>query len=99
MPAIKLAIATLVLIVTAAAAQAQTHPCAADGIAKATPLLRFHYGEPNEPADVETNVKVLPPIKALKGNGRFDVLEVSGHISRRHTGCGSSTRRSKGPAP
>jgi hypothetical protein len=30
--------------------------------------------------DVEQNVKVLPPIKALKGNGRFDVLEVVGHI-------------------
>jgi hypothetical protein len=23
---------------------------------------------------------VLPPVKALKGNGRFDVLEVTGHV-------------------
>jgi hypothetical protein len=44
-------------------------------------LLRFHYNdEPSQPIDVEKNVKVLPPIEALKGNGRFDVLEVWGHI-------------------
>jgi hypothetical protein len=80
MPAMKLAIAALLLIVAAATARAQSHPCAADAIAKATPLLRVHYGEPNEPVDVANNVKLLPPIKALKGNGRFDVLEVWGHI-------------------
>ncbi len=80
MPAMKLPIAVLLLIAATAAAQAQTHPCAADAIAKATPLLRLHYGDPNQPVDVEQSVKVLPPIKALKGNGRFDVLEVFGHI-------------------
>jgi hypothetical protein len=73
MPAMKLAIAALLLIVAAAAARAQSHPCAADAIARATPLLRFHYGEPNEPLDVDSNVKLLLPIKALKGNGHFDV--------------------------
>jgi len=78
MPAMKLTIAALLLIVATAAAQA--HPCAADAIAKATPLLRLHYGDPNQPVDVDNSVKVLPPIKALKGNGRFDVLEVFGHI-------------------
>ena len=52
MPAMKLAIAALLLIVAAAAARAQSHPCVADAIAKAPPLLRFHYGEPNEPVDV-----------------------------------------------
>ena len=43
--------------------------------------LRFH-GEvqSGQPAAVDQNVKVLPPVKALKGNGRFDVLEVWGHI-------------------
>ena len=80
MPAMKLTIAALLLITAAATAQAQTHPCAADAIAKATPLLRLHYGDAKEPVDVEKDVKVLPPIKALKGNGRFDVLEVFGHI-------------------
>jgi hypothetical protein len=75
-----------ILLVTAvsvftAAAQAQTHSCAADAIAKAALLLRFHGAvETGAPVDVEQNVKVLPPIKALRGNGRFDVLEVIGHI-------------------
>ena len=80
MPTMKLTIAALLLIVATATAQAQTHPCAADAIAKATLLLRFHYGEPDQPVDVDNSVKVLPAIKALKGNGRFDVLEVFGHI-------------------
>jgi hypothetical protein len=80
--AMRLAIATLVLLGAATAAQAQqTHPCSADAIAKAALLLRFHNSpEPGQPVDVEQNTKVLPPIKALKGNGRFDVLEVVGHI-------------------
>ena len=69
------------LLLATAAAQAQSHACSADAIAKAALLLRFHGSvEAAEPVDVEQNVKVLPPIKALKGNGRFDVLEVTGHI-------------------
>ena len=75
-------IALLLFVVTAAAAaQTEPHACAADAIAKADQLLRFH-GEvqSGQPAAVDQNVKVLPPVKALKGNGRFDVLEVWGHI-------------------
>ena len=78
----KVMIALLLFVVTAAAAaQAEPHACAADAIAKADQLLRFH-GEvqSGQPAAVDQNVKVLPPVKALKGNGRFDVLEVWGHI-------------------
>jgi opacity protein-like surface antigen len=68
-----------------AAAQAQkAHPCAADATAKAVPLLKLHFGvgpvEKVENFGVGKTVKVLPPIKALKGNGRFDVLEVQGYI-------------------
>lgn len=74
-------VAVVALYVVTAAAQAQSHACSADAIAKAALLLRFHGNvEAGEPVDVEQNVKVLPPIKALKGNGRFDVLEVTGHI-------------------
>ena len=77
----RLAMATLLLIVAPAAVRAQTHACSADAVAKATQLLRFHGNvETTEPVDVGKQVKVLPPIKALKGNGRFDVLEVWGHI-------------------
>jgi hypothetical protein len=77
----RLAIIACVLLSAPCLAQAQSHPCAADAIAKADQLLRFH-GEvqAGKPAAVEQHVKVLPPLKALKGNGRFDVLEVWGHI-------------------
>jgi hypothetical protein len=75
------AIALLILIAGAATAQAAPHACAADAIAKAEQLLRLH-GEvqSGQPVAVEEQIKILPPVKALKGNGRFDVLEVWGHI-------------------
>jgi hypothetical protein len=77
----KVIIALLLFVATTAAASAEPHACAAAAIAKADQLLRFH-GEvqAGQPAAVDQNVKVLPPVKALKGNGRFDVLEVWGHI-------------------
>jgi hypothetical protein len=73
----KTVLASFAFVVAATAAQAEPHACAADAIAKADQLLRFH-GEvqSGQPAAVDQNVKVLPPVKALKGNGRFDVLEV-----------------------
>jgi hypothetical protein len=78
---VKLALMLLAWSATAAGAQ---HPCAADAIAKATPLLRLHYGfAPGEKAEnlaIDRDVKVLAPLKALKGNGKLDVLEVWGHI-------------------
>jgi hypothetical protein len=79
--AIKVFFALCLLIGSAATALAQPHACAADAIAKAEQLLRFH-GEvqAGQPAAVDQTVKVLPPVKALKGNRRFDVLEVWGHI-------------------
>ncbi len=77
----RLAIIACLLLAAPSVAQAQSHACTADAIAKAKDLLRFH-GEvqSGQPAAVDQNVKVLPPVKALKGNGRFDVLEVWGHI-------------------
>ena len=77
----RIAIIACMLLAVPSVAQAQSHACAADAIAKAKDLLRFH-GEvqAGQPVEVEQDVKLLPPIKALKGNGRFDVLEVWGHI-------------------
>jgi hypothetical protein len=77
----KAVFAFCLLIGSVARALAQPHACAADATAKADQLLRFH-GEvqAGQPAAVDQTVKVLPPVKALKGNGRFDVLEVWGHI-------------------
>jgi hypothetical protein len=77
----KVAFAFFLLIGSASAAFAQPHACVADAIAKADQLLRFH-GEipPDQAHAVDKDVKVLAPVKALKGNGHFDVLEVWGYI-------------------
>ena len=54
-------------------------PCVADAIAKAGPLLRFHNElKATDAVDIEPDAKALPPIKAPKGKGSFDVLEVTG---------------------
>jgi len=72
---------TICSLVLPAQAEPKAHACASDALKKAEPLLRLH-GEPeaDQPVGVERTVKVLAPIKALKGKGRFDVLEVWGHI-------------------
>jgi hypothetical protein len=70
-------------VVSAQPASRQAHPCARDAIAKATPLLKLHFdvaGGRVENLSIDERVKVLPPIRALKGNGRLDVLEVRGFI-------------------
>ena len=47
----------------------------------AMPLLKLHFeADELENAGVDDTVRQLPPIKALKGSGKFDVLEVWGHI-------------------
>ncbi len=81
----KLTLAAVFLVCAAGAAHAQKpHPCSADAIAKATPLRKLHFdagtGEKVESLSIDSGVKVLAPTKALKGNGKFDVLEVWGHI-------------------
>ena len=81
----KIVVAAALLAYSAVAAGAQTaHPCAADALVKATPLLRLHFdagaGQKVENLAIDRKVKVLAPIEALKGNGRLDVLEVWGHI-------------------
>jgi hypothetical protein len=78
---VRLAVALLAVVATTAAS-AQTHPCAKDAVARAAPLLALHFeAKPDERVGtIDDKVKVLPPIKALKGNGRLDVLEVWGGI-------------------
>jgi 5-methylthioribose kinase len=74
-------IALYLVVAGTATAQAAPHACASDAIAKAEQLLRLHgEAQTGQPVAVEQEVKILPPVKALKGNGRFDVLEVWGHI-------------------
>lgn len=66
----------------AAPALAADHPCAADAVAQGKKLLRFHAEDAatSNPVGDGTNVRVLPQINALKGQGKFDVLEITSHV-------------------
>src|SRR4051794_1709902 len=69
------------LLLAVSPATALAHPCDADAIKRGMPLLKLHFdSEELENAGVDDTVTELPPIKALKGKGKFDVLEVWGHI-------------------
>ena len=60
------------------------HACAPDAIKRGKALLTLHFndGQPGDAplVDIGDAVKTLAPFKALKGKGRFDVLEVWGYI-------------------
>ncbi len=74
----------LVLLFCSAPAARAEHHCAKDAIARATPLLRLHNeyapGEKVENLAIDDHVRVLPPIGALKGKSKLDVLELWGYI-------------------
>jgi hypothetical protein len=76
----KLVLAVATLITAAAIAPANAHPCDADAQARAVPLLQLHFEDPQADVGVGDDVKELAPVKALKGSGKFDVLEVWGYI-------------------
>jgi hypothetical protein len=70
----------VLLLTTTTAHAAMDQPCVAQAVVKAGPLLRFHNDlKATDPVDIEPDAKLLPPVKALKGKGSFDVLEVTGH--------------------
>ncbi len=77
-----IAASLMVSTLTAFPAQAREHPCAGDATARAKKLLRFHVEDntPSPTVDDGTTARVLAPISALKGQGKFDVLEVTSHI-------------------
>ncbi len=56
------------------------HHCAADAVRHGKALLALHFGEDEPTQSVGDEVKILPRVKALKGKGSFDVLEVWGYI-------------------
>lgn len=73
-------VSTALMLATMPAHGAMDAPCVADAVAKAGPLLRFHNDlKATDPVDIEPDARALPPIKAAKGKGSFDVLEVTGH--------------------
>ncbi|MGZ5008235.1 MAG: hypothetical protein ACXWFI_11410 [Methylobacter sp.] len=55
------------------------HHCTAEAIAQAKKLLDFHFG-PDNRTEIDKNVILLKPIKNPAGKGKFDVLEIYGHI-------------------
>ena len=62
------------------AARAQTHPCAAQAAEQALKLLKFH-SEGDERAQVfKERARHIGTVKALRGKGRFDVIEVPGGV-------------------
>ena len=79
MDRMRLLLASFLILLAPAAGLA--HPCDADAIKRGMPLLKLHFeADSLADASVDDSVKELPPIKALKGTGRFDVLEVWGRI-------------------
>lgn len=76
----KIALAAAALGATVAAAPAAAHPCDADARERAAPLLRFHFEDQQADVGIGDEVKLLPPLNALTGGGKFDVLEVWGYI-------------------
>ncbi|MGB8871111.1 MAG: hypothetical protein WCC96_17960 [Rhodomicrobium sp.] len=73
----------LALIVTLSlVSRAASHPCAADAVQKAKKLMRLHdqgLHADNEISDGTAALEVAP-IRASKGRGEFDVLEVNSSI-------------------
>jgi hypothetical protein len=79
-PILAVQVLAVLLLMTPPAHAALDAPCVADAIAKAGPLLRFHNDlKAADAVDIEPDAKALPPLKAPKGKGSFDVLEVTGH--------------------
>lgn len=63
------------------AANAADHACAADALTRAKKLIRFHAPEADGGTIGDgTSAKVLAPVRALKGSGTLDVLEVTSSI-------------------
>jgi hypothetical protein len=44
------------------------------------PLLQLHFEDAQAEVGIGDEVTELAPVKALKGSGKFDVLEVWGYI-------------------
>jgi hypothetical protein len=70
----------LVLLLLSTSFAGAAPRCAAEAKERAKALLAFHFGEKPDRFAIDDTVKELPPIKVLNGNGKFDVLEVWGHI-------------------
>ena len=71
------------ILLVSASGVAAAHPCDQDAIERATPLLKLQFDAGDDEVEnlaIDDTVKTLAPVRALKGSGKFDVLEVWGHI-------------------
>jgi len=75
-------VAAATVLSFAGAADAKTHRCAADAVEKAKALLRFHAGPEAGGAVYGDGGNAIQrkSVKALKGKGLLDVLEVNSDI-------------------
>jgi hypothetical protein len=74
------AVLILLLVATPASAGAPMHPCADEAAEQALKLLRFH-SDGDERAEVSRErAMYVGTVKALRGKGRFDVIEVPGGV-------------------
>jgi len=61
---------------------AKEHPCAADALEQAKKLIRFHDEGNHQDSEIAdgTQAVEVQPVRAPKGDGMFDVLEVTSEI-------------------
>jgi hypothetical protein len=76
---IKYAMLVLLLVASNFASGEPEHHCSADAVIQAKKLLDFHFGLDNR-TEIDKHVTVFKPIKNPAGKGKFDALEVYGHI-------------------
>jgi hypothetical protein len=70
----------VVFVSSSVALSAADHPCAVDAARRAKGLLEYHFGEDDRiPSEVRGPVQRVGTMKAIRGQGRFDILQVSGY--------------------
>ncbi len=79
-----LALSLIALFACSTCAQAETHRCAADAVGRAKKLLRLHDEGLHPDGEIAdgTQASATAPIRAPKGHGHFDVLEVTSFIQK-----------------
>jgi hypothetical protein len=63
-----------------AGAAAQVHPCAAHAAEQALKLLKLHTDADERAEVLGDRARTIGTIKALRGKGRLDVIEVPGGV-------------------
>ncbi len=79
------AILSAAVILFASGSPPPQHRCAADAQKRGRTLMNLHFSDGQQAIDepiinVDRTVKTLPPLKALAGTGKFDVLEVWAYV-------------------